>query len=265
MENEPKRGDVREDGMVCWGYTWKDKDGNKRYQWLTPEKFAEKYDREAKKQQEWMANNQDKMKARMAIYYQANREEIKKRSNDYYHENKERVQEVHRQYGKENAEYLNQKKNEYRAANRERARAWNKRYRDANKSKINDKLRERRRTDPFLRLRDAIRGSVRAYLGSKKTRKSATFEIVGCTPQFLREHLQKQFKPGMTWENYGSHWHVDHRIPLASGNSAEEIMGLSHWTNLQPLEALENILKSDKIPFDPPLVTGDTNAGLSKD
>ena len=112
------------------------------------------------------------------------------------------------------------------------------------------KLRERRRNDPFLRLRDAIRGSIRAYLGSKKTRRGSTFEIVGCTPDFLRGHLEKQFKPGMTWENYGSHWHVDHRIPLASGNSPEEIKGLSHWTNLQPLEALENIIKSDKIPID---------------
>jgi hypothetical protein len=42
-QDEPKRGDVREsDGMVCWGYTWKDPQGNKRYQWLTPERFAEK-------------------------------------------------------------------------------------------------------------------------------------------------------------------------------------------------------------------------------
>ena len=102
----------------------------------------------------------------------------------------------------------------------------------------------------MLRLRDAIRGSIRAYLGSKKTRRGSTFEIVGCTPDFLRGHLERQFKDGMTWENYGSHWHVDHRIPLASGNSADEIKGLSHWTNLQPLEALENIIKSDKIPID---------------
>ena len=114
--------------------------------------------------------------------------------------------------------------------------------------RINDKLRERRRSDPMLRLKDAIRGSIRAYLGSKKTRRGSTFEIVGCTPDFLRGHLEKQFKDGMTWENYGPYWHVDHRIPLASGNSPEEIMGLSHWTNLQPLTAFENISKGAKIP-----------------
>ena len=251
MESEPKRGDVREsDGMVCWGYTWKDRDGNKRYQWLTPERFAEKTANEKEKLAKYMADNAEKIRVKQAEKYQLKREYYKEKARQHYHDNKETIQEKHREYNKKNAEHLKQNQNEYRAANRDKSRAWDKKYRDANKAKINDKLRERRRNDPFRRLRDAIRGSIRAYLGSKKTRRGSTFEIVGCTPDFLRGHLERQFKDGMTWENYGSHWHVDHRIPLASGNSADEIKGLSHWTNLQPLEALENIIKSDKIPID---------------
>lgn len=251
MDNEPKRGDVREsDGMVCWGYTWKDSQGNKRYQWLTPERFAEKVANEKEKMAKYASENAERIRVKQAEKYLKNAEYYKAKAKEYYAENQERMLEINKQYRKENAEHLKQKANEYRAENRHRSRAWNKKYRDANKGKINDKLRERRRNDPFLRLRDAIRGSIRAYLGSKKTRRGSTFEIVGCTPDFLRGHLEKQFKPGMTWENYGSHWHVDHRIPLASGNSADEIKGLSHWTNLQPLEAIENIIKSDKIPID---------------
>jgi len=249
MDNEPKRGDVREDGLVCWGYTWKDKDGNKRYQWLTPERFAEKVANEKEKLAKYAAENAETIRVKQAEKYERNKEYYKQKSNENYRKNKERFDAYNKQYRVDNWEHLKVKQNEYRAANRERARRWNKRYRDANRQKLTDKLRERRRNDPFLRLREAIRGSVRAYLGSKKTRRSATFEIVGCTPDFLRSHLEKQFKPGMTWENYGSHWHVDHRIPLASGNSPEEIMGLSHWTNLQPLEAMENLLKSDKMPL----------------
>jgi hypothetical protein len=249
MDNEPKRGDVREDGLVCWGYTWKDKDGNKRYQWLTPERFAEKVANEKEKLAKYAAENAETIRVKQAEKYERNKEYYKQKSNENYRKNKERFDAYNKQYRVDNWEHLKVKQNEYRAANRERARRWNKRYRDANRQKLTDKLRERRRNDPFLRLREAIRGSVRAYLGSKKTRRSATFEIVGCTPDFLRSHLEKQFKPGMTWENYGSHWHVDHRIPLASGNSPEEIIGLSHWTNLQPLEALENLLKSDKMPL----------------
>lgn len=251
MEHEPKRGDVREsDWMICWGYTWKDAQGNKRYQWLTPERFAEKMAADKERLAKYVVDNAETIRVKQAEKYQRNADYYKAKAKEYYAENQEKMLEVNRKYRKENAEHLKKVQNEYRAANREKPRAWNKKYRDANKQKINDKLRERRRNDPMLRLKDAIRGSIRAYLGSKKTRRGSTFEIVGCTPDFLRQHLERQFKPGMTWENYGSHWHVDHRIPLASGNSSDEIKGLSHWTNLQPLEALENIIKSDKIPIE---------------
>jgi hypothetical protein len=247
--DEPKRGDVREsDGMVCWGYTWKDKDGNKRYQWLTPERFAEKTVIDKERLAKYMAENTAVIRLKQAEKYEKSKEYYKAKSSENHAKNRERNNKRNAEYQRKNAEILKQKHNEYRANNRERARRWQKRYSAANHSKINDSLRERRRNDPFRRLRDAIRGSIRAYLGSKKTRRGSTFEIVGCTPDFLRGHLEKQFKDGMTWENYGPYWHVDHRIPLASGNSPEEIMGLSHWTNLQPLTAFENISKGAKIP-----------------
>ena len=247
--DEPKRGDVREsDGMVCWGYTWKDKDGNKRYQWLTPERFAEKMANDKERLVKYAAENTAVIRLKQAEKYEKSKEYYKAKSNENHTKNRERNNKRNAEYQRKNAEIMKQKHNEYRAANRERARSWDKKYRDANGDKIVSKLRERRRNDPILRLKDAIRGSIRAYLGSKKTRRSATFEIVGCTPDFLRGHLEKQFKDGMTWENYGPYWHVDHRIPLASGNSPEEIIGLSHWTNLQPLTAFENISKGAKIP-----------------
>jgi hypothetical protein len=48
----------------------------------------------------------------------------------------------------------------------------------------------------------------------------------------------------MTWENYGLHgWHIDHMIPLVSGNTEEEIFQLCHFTNLQPLWWYENLEK----------------------
>jgi hypothetical protein len=81
-------------------------------------------------------------------------------------------------------------------------------------------------------------------LNISKTNK--TFEIVGCTPEFLKEHLEKQFVDGMTWENRGE-WHIDHKIPLSSAKTEEELYKLCHYTNLQPLWAEENLKKGNKI------------------
>jgi hypothetical protein len=87
------------------------------------------------------------------------------------------------------------------------------------------------------------------YVFLKKTnatKKNKTFEIVGCSPQQLKEHLEKQFVTGMTWENRQS-WHIDHITPLSSAKSVEEFYKLCHFTNLQPLWAEDNLRKSNKI------------------
>jgi len=78
------------------------------------------------------------------------------------------------------------------------------------------------------------------------TKKNRTFDIVGCTPQELKEHLEKQFIEGMTWENRNE-WHIDHIIPLSSAKTEEELYKLCHYTNLQPLWAVDNMKKSNKI------------------
>lgn len=74
--------------------------------------------------------------------------------------------------------------------------------------------------------------------------------LVGCSGEYLMDYLSKQFRPGMTRENYGSVWHVDHIKSLASfGESIKEseIQKIAfHYTNLQPLFAQENIRKGKK-------------------
>jgi hypothetical protein len=94
-----------------------------------------------------------------------------------------------------------------------------------------------------------MRSRINIYLKSRKIYKTnKTFEIVGCTPEFLKEHLEKQFKEGMSWENYGLYgWHIDHIIPLSSSKTEEKIHQLSHYTNLQPLWAEDNLKKGNKI------------------
>ena len=74
----------------------------------------------------------------------------------------------------------------------------------------------------------------------KKNNK--TFQIVGCSPTELKEHLEKQFINGMNWDNQGK-WHIDHIIPLSSAKTEQDIYKLCYYTNLQPLWAEENMKK----------------------
>ena len=83
--------------------------------------------------------------------------------------------------------------------------------------------------------------------------------LMGYTLVQLMVHLEKQFTSKMLWENYGSYWHLDHKIPITAFNfqETEDIDFSRCWAlnNLQPLEKITNIRKGNKIsiPFQPSL------------
>lgn len=181
-----------------------------------------------------------------------------KRSVEYRKNNPEKVLEITRNWTAKNPEWVYNRHKKWRDENRELAneikRDWlnknpekRKQYRENYKPRKREQRKERRNTDPIFNLTNRMRGRLRKYLiilNIAKTNK--TFEIVGCSPQFLKEHLEKQFIDGMTWENR-SEWHIDHKIPLSSAKTEEELYKLCHYTNLQPLWAEENLKKSNKI------------------
>ena len=229
--------------MVCWGYTWKDAAGNKRYMWVTPEKFEEKKLKEADKIVAYNKANEERIREVQRAKYERNREKYIAKAKARYEAKKPEILAKNREYAAKNKEKLYAAKQAYRAANRDRVRAWVKKYDSNNRPRRAERDRIARRTNPLRRLKDAIRGSVRAYIGARKNRDSRTFEIVGCSPEELRTHLESKFRDGMTWENYGSYWHVDHIVPLVSGKTQVELFKLSHWTNMQPLTVAENLAK----------------------
>lgn len=95
------------------------------------------------------------------------------------------------------------------------------------------------RQDPNFRLSKNMSKAVWAWLkGSKAFRHWE--EFVNFTIDELKVHLESQFKDGMTWENYGSYWHIDHIKPLVACTSFQEAWAL---LNLQPLTQLENSSK----------------------
>lgn len=148
-------------------------------------------------------------------------------------------------WAEDNRNRSRQKAHEYYWANREEILAASR----VQKQKNAEYARRRCRTDPTYRLLKNLRCRLHCALKRKGLPKTnRTFDLVGCSIAVLREHLERQFREGMTWENYGR-WHVDHRRPCASFNLAdpEQLRACFHFSNLQPLWAQENHIKSSKV------------------
>jgi hypothetical protein len=106
---------------------------------------------------------------------------------------------------------------------------------------------ERRQASPDMadRFRTLIRNSFRRA-GLRKDTKTAI--LLGCSPAEFKQHLERQFTEGMSWENYGnSHgkWNVDHIVPLSAFDLSDRAQQLKafHHSNCRPLWAIENIKK----------------------
>lgn len=184
--------------------------------------------------------------------YLKNREKRLTQARDYYEENKQEIlsnrdKEVQKikckQYRQNNKEKVAETNRAYKEANKEQIKVKQKEYRINNR----DRLRERKNSNPVLKLAALMRKRVGEFLRFKSVKKQKTLiEYLGCSPEHLKIHLESLFTEGMSWENQGQ-WHIDHIIPLASAQTEEEIYRLNHYTNLQPLWAIDNLKKSSKI------------------
>ena len=156
---------------------------------------------------------------------ECDREIKRKRHLETYENNKE----YYRDYYQKNREYRLEWQNEYRKS--ESGKASIKKY----KSKPEQKIRKAQ----SKRIKEVL-----AYKNLDKCK--TTLKYIGCTAKELKEHLESQFKEGMTWDNYGFYgWHIDHIRPISSFDleDEEQMKQCFHYTNLQPLWAEENLKK----------------------
>lgn len=114
--------------------------------------------------------------------------------------------------------------------------------------------RKRYKEDINFRLRMCCSSRIADALKRKTNQKfSKTIEMLGCTIDFLRKHIESQFLQGMSWENYGygdGKFHIDHIIPCAAFDfSTDEIQKICfHWVNLRPEWHFANISKNNIMP-----------------
>lgn len=107
------------------------------------------------------------------------------------------------------------------------------------------------KTDVEFALSCKLRNRVHRAIKKQSAIKSGkTIELLGCSIEYVRKHLEAQFSPGMTWDNHTFHgWHIDHIKPCASFDltDPEQQKACFHYTNLQPLWAEDNMGKGAKV------------------
>lgn len=186
--------------------------------------------------------------------------------NQYYIDNKKEIIEKRRIYQKtKNGKYI-QKKYLKKYRNSEKYKKYQKEYRQTERGKEIIKgysknriksgkhakyERDKRNNDLNHKIRKNL--STRIYQVLKgKIKSQCTLDLLGCDLEFLKQHLQSQFKDGMTWENQGRFgWHIDHYIPCSyfDLSDPEQQKICFNWRNLQPLWREENCYKKrDKVP-----------------
>lgn len=110
-------------------------------------------------------------------------------------------------------------------------------------------IKRRLLVDPGFKLASYYRRRVSKAL-KVNTKCCHTLGLLGCSIPDLKEHLERGFKPGMSWENYGE-WHVDHIKPCARFDLSDHTQQRAcfHFSNLQPLWGIDNLKKSDAYPY----------------
>ena len=173
---------------------------------------------------------------------------------EYYQKNRLKILLKAKEYNLNNKEKIKKNKKEYYLKNIDKIKKYYKKYVSLNKNKINKyknewKLKNWRENEEF-RLKENLRH--RIYMALKgKVKSKRTIDLLGTSVDNLWNHLEKTFKPGMTKDNYGKIWQVDHKIPCAAFDltKPKEQVKCFHFTNLQALFVKENLSKGAKLEW----------------
>ena len=247
---------------------FKDKEKEKEY--LKNWHLENKKRRTLEAKQNYLKNRETILKCRTA-YGKANKEKIleyqseyrlqnkKKRSNyqkntkykkkkqQYAVEHRPAILEYQKQYRVIKKEQISKQRKAHYLENKEKLCEDRRKYYIENKDKINKQgtvyMRRKRKESIEFRIKCNLSSRVRDVL--KRNLKSiSAMKLLGCTISEFKTHLQKQFQPGMTFENYGE-WHIDHKTPCAIFDLIKpgEQKVCFNYMNLQPLWAIDNLRK----------------------
>jgi hypothetical protein len=152
---------------------------------------------------------------------------------------------------------------EQKIAARDRVR----RYRERHKERLRKIDHERLKNDRAYYVARLLRSRVGKAVKKQYAEKAGkTMDLTGCTVMQLLNHLESQFLPGMTWDNYGRKgWHIDHIIPCAAFDLSREDHQRKcfHYANLRPAWSHHNEGRGSRIEGELPLIYRNRKASSS--
>tara|TARA_R110000851_G_scaffold64088_2_gene146264 strand:+ start:981 stop:1562 length:582 start_codon:yes stop_codon:yes gene_type:complete len=170
---------------------------------------------------------------------------LKDQRKEDYLENREQKIKYQKMYNLKNKEQRRKSQKMYYTENIIYYKDYFKQYRSLpeNKKQAAERDKKRKQNDPNYKLLCNLRSRLWQALKGKN-KSASTMELIGCSIDELWIHLKSKFKSWMTKENYGL-WHVDHIIPCAKFDLTcpEQQKICFHWSNLQPLKAIDNLKK----------------------
>jgi len=162
---------------------------------------------------------------------------------------KECISKYSKLYNILNKDKIQIKNKEWKTKNAEYAKKCTSLYFENNKNYLYKKSTEyhnnRYNIDPIFKLKKLLRNRINKAIFNKNITFKTT-ELIGCSLIQFKLYLESQFKPEMTWENYGNIWEIDHKIPCALFDltDIEQQKQCFHYTNTQPLFKTTEIAKS---------------------
>ena len=124
--------------------------------------------------------------------------------------------------------YEREKRKRLRELNQDHYKEYDKKWKKENYLRM--------KNNPEWLLRKTLRSRfLRAIKNDYK--QTSCLNLLGCSIQECKKYIESQFKEGMTWENYGSYWHLDEIIPCSAWDltKEEEQEACFHYLNSQPL------------------------------
>lgn len=196
------------------------------------------------------------IKERNKKYYQSNKSDISQRKRLHYKKNKSDVLEKVKAYQKDNEEKISAQKNIYYKNNREEKLRKQVKYR----AKSLRNFYARHKNDPEYKIRKRLSFSIARELKKNNSGKygKSYLKYLPYSIQELKAHLEAQFEPWMTWDNWGNYcketwldgdistwtWQIDHVVPHSTFkySSMEDQSFKDCWAlkNLRPLSAKQN-------------------------